>query len=507
MTPGTAVPIDLSTVYLGAPSAERDIHSGLEHYFVESEAFRRVASGQKTVILGNRGSGKSAIFQMLGRQAQSRNDVVIELAPEDYSYELLQSALAKESDGAWAKLGAYSVAWKFLIYVLVMKELVSRSGGRPGRGPLAKITAYVRDNHPNTEMSKLSALIGYMKRLEGVKVGGVEAALKTRELEKLYKLEEIHAVLPALREVLEKQRVYVFVDELDRGWDASEDAQAFVAGLFQACMSINNLSRGLTVYMSLRQELYENIPALYDDAQKFRDVIETVSWSEPGLRQLIARRLRYNVRELKDADDEGCWNSVFAETLSYRQNKSFNYMVDRTLFRPRELIQFCATAIEGAQDSRIDPALDYGVILNAETTYSEARTKDIAAEYRFQYPSLLSVFEAFRGRVYSFDRDDLESICMDLILGGLVIDAEAQDWVTKLGDPSDLITILWQVGFLRARAQGGIKAQRRSGSSYLGPHQVSNLRLDNISRFQIHQMFRSYLGLREPKKSASADDE
>ncbi|WP_261557897.1 hypothetical protein [Frankia tisae] len=34
----------------------------------------------------------------------------------------------------------------------------------------------------------------------------------------------------------------VLVGELGRGWDASEDSQAFVAGLFQACMSINDLS-------------------------------------------------------------------------------------------------------------------------------------------------------------------------------------------------------------------------------------------------------------------------
>ena len=86
-----------------------------------------------------------------------------------------------------------------------MKEIVQRGGGRPGRGALAKITRYVRDNHPSVEMSKLSALIGYLKRLEGVKIGPVEASLKVRELERLYKLEEINALLPAIAEVLARQ--------------------------------------------------------------------------------------------------------------------------------------------------------------------------------------------------------------------------------------------------------------------------------------------------------------
>ena len=47
----------------GAPAAERDIGTGLTDYFVESETFHRVEKGEKLIILGNRGSGKSAIFK------------------------------------------------------------------------------------------------------------------------------------------------------------------------------------------------------------------------------------------------------------------------------------------------------------------------------------------------------------------------------------------------------------------------------------------------------------
>ena len=69
----------------------------------------------------------------------------------------------------------------------------------------------------------------------------------------------------------------VLVDELDRGWDSSEDARAFVSGLFQACVSMNEVRPNLRVYVSLRQELYDDIPALYEDAQKYRDLLETIS--------------------------------------------------------------------------------------------------------------------------------------------------------------------------------------------------------------------------------------
>ena len=71
----------------GALAAERDL--GLRDYFAESPSFKRLLDGTKSVVLGPRGSGKSAIFRMIA-EARKNNAVVVELSPEDYSYELLQ---------------------------------------------------------------------------------------------------------------------------------------------------------------------------------------------------------------------------------------------------------------------------------------------------------------------------------------------------------------------------------------------------------------------------------
>src|SRR4029079_6735990 len=105
----------------------------------------------------------------------------------------------------------------------------------------------------------------------------------------------------------------------------------------------------------------------------------------------------------KDASDVACWNAVFAETLQYRKTKSFNYMVDRTLYRPRELIQFCTDSLDERKKAHVSP-IDYSVISRAELDYSSALQKDIAAEYRFQHAALESIFEVFRGRTYTLER-------------------------------------------------------------------------------------------------------
>jgi energy-coupling factor transporter ATP-binding protein EcfA2 len=490
--------IDLAKLDFGAPAAERDILQGLKEYFYKSDSYKNFESGKKTILIGNRGSGKSAIFKMLSESYKEKHKLVIELAPEDYSYEILSETMAKESEGSWAKQGAYAAAWKYLIYISAMKKLmVERPHLQKGVGK--PIFVFLRDNFRGVKMNPIDAFISYLKRLEGVKIGSYEGSLKAKELRRLYKLEEINDLLPTFNNLCAQNHISVFVDELDRGWDASEDAKAFVAGLFQAALSINQYTPNFRVLISLRKELYDNIPALYEDAQKVWDLIEVLEWDEPSLFDMITRRIRHSFPALERVSAETAWSVIFAEILEYRQNKSFNYIVDRSLYRPREIIQFCTLAKDKAKQHGSLP-IDYQIISEAEHSYSENKTKDIAAEYKFQYPGILSIFEAFRGRVYTFEREELELICLQIILGDIPISTEA-NWL-KDQDADFLIEVLWQVGFLRAYAVGGLKARRRSGSTYLGPHQISNLNLGNLSRFHVHPMFRSYLGMKAALKQS-----
>ena len=96
-------------------------------------------------------------------------------------------------------------------------------------------------------------------------------------------------------------------------------------------------------------------------------------------------------------------------------------MIDRTLYRPREIIQFCTLALECARDSQTTVPLQRAAVREADYPYSRERTRDIAAEYRFQYPGLLSILEAFRGKDPIFSRDDIELLCLELITRELSI--------------------------------------------------------------------------------------
>ena len=491
----------LRSLDFGAPAAERDIGRGLEKYFVESAAYQRVRCGAKTIILGNRGAGKSAIFKVLASKERSAGSVVIELAPEDYSYELLSSTLSAANAGSWAKHGGFAVAWKYLIYVLIMKELTAK-GLRAPKSASMVIYKYLRDHHYDPQMGRMALLVSYLKRLDTIKVGPLKAGFKAQELEKLYRLEEINSLLPYLKEILAHKRVVILVDELDRGWDASDDAKAFVSGLFQACASINGFDDNLRAYISLRQELYDNIPALYEDAQKYRDLVEVINWTGDSLLKLIAKRIRhcalengYSPEALAHAGDAACWRAVFATPPGYPANTSFRYMLDRTLHRPREIIQFCAETVEAARERTAQLPLPYAAISWTERAYSAERAKDIAAEYRFQYPGLLSVFDAFRGRGAILSRASIELLSLELATGEIPTSG-TKSWLHD-HYPDDVIEILWHVGFLTAYSNGSRKPRHDERSSFWGFHQVQHLNLAAVQRFAVHPMFRAYLGVKE----------
>jgi hypothetical protein len=255
------------------------------------------------------------------------------------------------------------------------------------------------------------------------------------------------------------------------------------------------------VYVSLRQELYDDIPALYEDAQKYRDLLESINWTDDALLKLIAKRIRHCAREnghnpqaLDQASDAACWNAVFATPPGHPVNNSFKYMIARTLHRPREIIQFCGETVETARERAVTLPLPYAAIGWTERGYSAERARDIAAEYRFQFGALLGVFDAFRGRSETFSRDDIEYLCLELSTGEIPTTGTAS-WLASR-EPADVIGILWHVGFLTAQP-GGDKPQRRNGETFLGSHQVHHLNLAAVQRFQVHPMFRAYLGIRD----------
>jgi energy-coupling factor transporter ATP-binding protein EcfA2 len=484
------MPRDIRLLNLGSDSAERDIAIGLSDYFYQNSTYQKFFKSGKTILVGNRGSGKSAIFKYMALVEARKGNLVIDLSPEEYSYEMLSQYLRSEQEGSWGKQSSYSVAWQYLLYHLIFKQVFAEKRGLL-LGNQKDIHLYVQNNLQNQDLNSIGILFAYLKRLENIKLGNHESIQKTRELQALYSLEEIKGLLPSLRKILEKLRIKVFIDELDKGWDNSEDAKYFLAGLFQAAQKLNLISPNLKVYISIRQELFDNIPQIYEDAQKIREDVEVIRWGKSELLELIGLRIAHCFPELQEHNGLRRWNSIFISHLSACHEESANYVIDRTQLRPRELLQFCKLCVEYYCEGK---RIEEDTISAAEEVYSEQKIKDLAAEYRFRYSHLLDLFEIFRGRRSHFNKEELEYLLLAATCGELDVD-RAVDWVQAM-DYLELKKILWHIGFIKAAVPKQMGQSSLNQGIYLGHYELPTINLENVEHFCIHPAFYSFLSLK-----------
>ena len=122
----------LDAVYCGDPAAENEA-TQLDTYFLETEQFRLALIGDLNIILGRKGSGKTAIFlQARNKIRADRDNIVVDLAPEGFQLIKLKSLTQNE-------LSDFSRLWYSLV---VKKERGARCGPKsPNRSIAAMVFA------------------------------------------------------------------------------------------------------------------------------------------------------------------------------------------------------------------------------------------------------------------------------------------------------------------------------------------------------------------------------
>jgi len=488
----------LREITLGGLAAEHD--DSLEKYFFENDMFRGVALGRTRVLIGNRGSGKSAIFKVLAHQEKTAGTLVEEITPSDYMYDFLKNSRRFDANAEWARLGAYTASWKYVILVTAMRLLHARHKNlKVSPEHVSHIKIFLRDNADEHLLSPVDLLVKFLKKFGNVSrltLNGIHFYDKSNQLESLYKLDDLKHLIPSIAELTKHTKVLILFDELDQGWDSSDDARQFIAGLFRAAIQINQQFPGINILITIREEIYQNIPELYDDAQKIRDIIEHVRWTPGELKIMITQRIKHSLetfleRQTWSSNPDSIWEYVFEKTIAQSDISTFKYIVDRTLYRPRELIFFVNECLKAHNK---EEKIGRETIEKVERGYSKNRLDDIASEYKFQYAGLREVFETFRLGKDKWERVELEDHWLEIVEGVKPCPA-ATEWLNESIPPGKLIEILWNVGFLRAFMKIGQTPAAADEPYYVGYHQEPTLNTALIRYFDIHPMFRSHLGI------------
>lgn len=411
---------DLSTIKsLGGIDADND--ELVINCFQNHEAYQQVISFNKFIILGRKGTGKTAIFKK----------ILIDRNFSTFAFGHTFSDYPWHFHDKQIKLGVpdfdkYTHSWKYLIYLTLSKILLNQDQSLPyndeSLGYLSKIENFVIDTY-GTRDPDLTQVFTPSKSLKlkpnfeidlGVLKGKVSPERVTiehlptivQEVNQNLREYIIHSLNP-------KNKYYIIFDQLDLGFDPkSPEYSNRLIGLLLAARDINNHAKEkfkqLGICVFLRDDIYNNLK--FEDKNKLTVGYSTyIEWDIRGnhtLKELMEKRF---LEVISENGEPISWDDVFDETqlMTGKQSK-YNYIIDRTYLRPRDIIQFCNEVLE---QHKKNPSktnkIDNSEIYSAKEEYSNYFLNELDDEIHKHVPDYDEVLEVFKSiGYYQFELED-----------------------------------------------------------------------------------------------------
>lgn len=468
----------LSEINWGADSAENDPH--LLRYFLDSSAFTRLSNRQKQIVTGRKGSGKSALRKKLAEHFKSQPDTfVLTISP---SYTAIRSILnEKDLRSNFGSEVFFQHTWLRQIMTDCLAAI-----GHDAKGKYAKdSTAFARELASQLNRTSKDLIENITDVLTKVKAKVGDLGDFGVHLEReLRNIADVDSLEHHLIEIANSgARFVILIDDLDQGWDNSPTANQMLLGLLLAANSLNSKSASVFPIIFLREDVYSLLMPLTQHADKYRNV-EAIRWERDQLIEILSARINTNREDAGLAPMEEAFATVFPDTIG--TSYTVNWLTERTLSRPRELLQLARIYTESVDAEIVSDSH----LKQAEVGYSEWKINDLGSEFSNQYPGLPHLFSTWKSRLprshYHLRGSDLEDAMVVLLAYSPINEPWFNDLATA-ANTAGLIAILYEIGLLGDYVAGGAAGGARTHYSYMGPHQP------RFEEVQVHPCFRKAL--------------
>jgi hypothetical protein len=487
---------------------DADADQLLDECFEDHMAFTDAAAGKRFLIVGRKGSGKTAIYRKLLRSS-SHDTFTFGHTFRDYPWHHHD----KQKRSGVPEQECYIHSWKYLMLIGLAKVLVNFDQSQPWSEPaaehLSKIETFIIDTYGSKDpdihqifqpATKLKINASFSAKLGAITAGVSPTIIPIADLPTI--APEVNgAIAEKIIESLNPQNhYYILFDELDIGFDPREKEYALrLIGLILAARDINLLARdakrSLNVVIFLRDDIYETLS--FEDKNKLTEgSLARISWDSAGsphtLKQLMERRLG----KVLDIPFDKSWEVAFDETkeMTGHQTK-YQHIVDRTMMRPRDMIKFCNTILatykaSGGGDQKF--ANEH--IASSVKDYSDYLLRELNDEVFKHIQEHSRVFDLLRElEAVQFNREEFESAC-----------AKRNDLMPKDTTPIEILANLFEfsvIGFYQAG--GGGYGGAEHVFRYKSPQAKFN---PNATSYQVHLGLQKTLGLKRYRRTSREQD-
>jgi len=379
------MPEKLHSNILGEQTAEND--KLLIENYVETPEYRSILETRdSTVIVGRRGTGKSAMRIKLDQFWSSLKDnQVITISPEDYE-TIGFRGLFKRFESKYAHTrAAAKIVWKYGLLLEVIAKL-SRC---------YKVKAQFSDfETANTHLKKWNQINGsFFSRL----IISVAPFIKSAEDDELLigllnnnlEIADLENDLKALLQ-LSPSKFFILVDRLDEGYENDEAGAAIISGVIGLVSEINKKYEKIRPILFQRDNILRSVARFDPDyTRNIESEIIRIHWDTYQLLNLVAKRLN-KAFNLEIEKNQRIWDRCTADEGADREltgQSGFKKCLQFTLYRPRDLLSLLNQSFYlAAKENR-----EVIVLTDIEKTaknISETRLEDLKKEYSSILPSL-----------------------------------------------------------------------------------------------------------------------
>lgn len=473
--------------------------------FEDHEAYEAVLALRRHMVIGRKGSGKTAIFKK----------IITTREPTFFSYGHTFSDYPWHHHEMQARVGIpdfdkYTHSWKYLILLSVAKTALNQDQSLPfndqSMEEMVRLEAFVVDTYGSRDPD-LTQTFSPTKALrlkphfeldwKLLKIGISPESVPVVELPTIVTEVNSAFLRTVLRCLNPEHKYFIAFDQLDLGFDRTTDKYVNrLIGLLLAARDINLAARdaGVSLFCTvfLRDDIYEVLH--FEDKNKMTEnYVSVIEWdtqrTNRTLRGLMQRR--FEILLADDVDPQITWEQVVSEEREMPGHQTkYEHMRDRTYLRPRDMIKFANEAlaqykvrIQSATDEDSDPVrIDNADVHNARPEYSEYLVKEIDDEVHKHLPDYERYLDVIRALgKWQFERDEFA-------------EALNQHYSDCALDPGQALERLFEfsfIGFYRAGGRGF------GGSEYFFRYRDPRTRFDTTAaRYRIHPGLIEALGVK-----------
>jgi hypothetical protein len=408
---------------IGDPRAENEMPT-LGFYYLKTDQFERTVRGEANLVVGRKGSGKTALFiQVRDKIRSDKRNIVVDLKPEGYQLvKLKEEILTYLSAGARQHL--ITAFWEYLILLEVAYKILEKDQNTYRHNhSLYELYVELRNTYELSDFTtegdfserliKISdALIQKYKSKFGTEDAQRLTAAQVTELLYKHDLKQLRTLIS--RYLQEKKSVWVLFDNLDKGW--STYGVDVIDAIVLRCLvdagrkierEMKRADHDFHCIVFVRNDVYDTL--MKNSADYGKESRAALDWNDPDmLREMLRLRL---VNGMMGKLDKYDFNTVWRELClsHYLGEETSSYIIERSLMRPRNVLKIfnhCrGFATNFGRQKISDPDIDKGL-----TAYSHDLLEELDRELSDVFPGAKDLLYYFLDAPEVMSGDHLEGI-------------------------------------------------------------------------------------------------